>query len=106
MIKIDFGSILYSAISDAKNGFLDSPQSAADSNAQLPVATTSQVPAQASQTVTSKAEAEENTSFAPSFDCMKAANSVEKMICNDRELSSLDVQLSNIYSDAKAEQKI
>lgn len=32
-----------------------------------------------------------------SFDCIKATTSIEKMICADQELSSLDKELNNIY---------
>jgi uncharacterized protein YecT (DUF1311 family) len=37
------------------------------------------------------------TSFTPSFDCTKASNGAERLICNDRELSRLDVELNVIY---------
>ena len=43
----------------------------------------------------------DNTPFAPSFDCAKASNNSEKMICGDRNLSKLDVQLSLAYSAAR-----
>ena len=43
----------------------------------------------------------DNTPFAPSFDCAKASNNAEKMICGDRNLSKLDVQLSQAYSAAR-----
>ncbi len=36
--------------------------------------------------------------FAASFDCTKATTKVEKMICQDTELSQLDEKLSQIYS--------
>jgi uncharacterized protein YecT (DUF1311 family) len=42
-------------------------------------------------------QAVDNTPFAPSFDCAKASNNAEKMICGDRNLSSLDVQLHELY---------
>jgi len=38
--------------------------------------------------------------FAPSFDCTKQLNNVEKMICNDRELAEEDVRLSSEYQYA------
>jgi len=44
----------------------------------------------------------DNTPFAPSFDCTKASNNAEKMICGDRNLSKLDVQLSQAYSAARS----
>ena len=43
----------------------------------------------------------DSTPFAPSFDCAKASNNAEKMICGDRNLSKLDVQLSQAYSAAR-----
>jgi uncharacterized protein YecT (DUF1311 family) len=33
----------------------------------------------------------------PSFDCTKASNNLEKMICSDPELSRIDVQLNDVY---------
>ena len=35
--------------------------------------------------------------FAPSFDCSRAASGQERLVCNDRELSALDVSLHQIY---------
>lgn len=39
-----------------------------------------------------------NSSFAASFDCQKASRSIEKMICSNDELSSLDEKLSVVYA--------
>lgn len=36
-------------------------------------------------------------SFAPSFDCTKASNGPERLICSNRELSELDVELVQAY---------
>jgi len=36
--------------------------------------------------------------FKPSFDCSKASNNIERMICADPTLSALDVELSKQYS--------
>jgi hypothetical protein len=36
-----------------------------------------------------------------SFDCTKATTSVEKMICSNSELSNLDIELSEVYRNAK-----
>jgi uncharacterized protein len=37
----------------------------------------------------------------PSFDCSKAeAGSIEEMICNDPELTALDVKLAGVYKEA------
>lgn len=38
---------------------------------------------------------------AQSFDCSKARTSVEKMICADRELSTLDEELARAFGDAR-----
>lgn len=42
--------------------------------------------------------------FAPSFDCSKSTSTVNKIICSDRELSELDVELSAEYKSAIADQ--
>ena len=34
----------------------------------------------------------------PSFDCAKAGNQVEKLICSDAELAELDRSLSDLYA--------
>jgi uncharacterized protein YecT (DUF1311 family) len=39
--------------------------------------------------------------FAPSFDCTKASNGQEKLVCDDRDLSKIDVDLSQAYAKAK-----
>ena len=36
----------------------------------------------------------------PSFDCSSASGSVEKLICNDNELSALDRKLAGVYAAA------
>lgn len=43
----------------------------------------------------------DNNPFAPSFDCTKAGTSQERLICGDRELSKLDVQMAVAYADAR-----
>jgi len=43
----------------------------------------------------------DNTPFTPSFDCAKASNGQEKLVCGDRELSKLDVALSQAYARAR-----
>lgn len=43
----------------------------------------------------------DNSPFAPSFDCAKASNMQEKLVCSDRELSKMDVELSQAYSLSK-----
>ena len=47
------------------------------------------------------APAADNSPFAPSFDCAKASNGQEKLVCGDRELAKLDVDLSQSYARAK-----
>lgn len=41
------------------------------------------------------------TPFAPSFDCAKVSNGAERLICGDRELSKLDVEMAIAYSKAR-----
>lgn len=43
-----------------------------------------------------------SNAFAASFDCSKASTFVEKTICADEELSSLDVKLADAYNTAIA----
>jgi len=38
--------------------------------------------------------------FSPSFDCAKASTGPERLICSDRDLAKLDVQLGQSYSKA------
>jgi hypothetical protein len=38
----------------------------------------------------------------PTFDCAKARSAAETLICQDRQLSGLDVQLASLYAEAKA----
>lgn len=44
---------------------------------------------------------EMSNSFSPSFDCAKASTGIEKLICRDRDLSKLDVDLSIAYAKAR-----
>jgi uncharacterized protein YecT (DUF1311 family) len=43
----------------------------------------------------------DNSPFTPSFDCAKASNGQEKMICADRDLAKLDVQAAQAYAKAR-----
>ena len=43
----------------------------------------------------------ETASFSPSFDCSKASTLQEKLVCKDRDLASLDVELSALYKRAR-----
>lgn len=47
------------------------------------------------------APAADNSPFAPSFDCVKVSTGLERLICSDRELSKLDVELNSAYSNAR-----
>jgi uncharacterized protein YecT (DUF1311 family) len=42
-----------------------------------------------------------NSPFAPSFDCQKASNGAERLVCSNRELAKLDVDLNQIYIKAR-----
>lgn len=43
---------------------------------------------------------EQNSAFAPSFDCMKASTGPERLICSNRELAEADVKLAQAYKAA------
>jgi len=70
-----------------------------------PAATTTappvEAPVTASAPIAPQASVVDNSPFSPSFDCTKASNQQEKLVCSDRELSKLDVQLSQAYGKAK-----
>lgn len=67
-----------------------------------PVKTDAPVPTPKTEAPTAAAPASvDNNPFAPSFDCTKASSSQERMICGDRELSKLDVQMAGAYADAR-----
>ena len=51
--------------------------------------------------VESRVGAADNSPFAPSFDCQKASNGAERLVCSDRELAKLDVDLNQIYIKAR-----
>jgi hypothetical protein len=38
--------------------------------------------------------------WTPSYDCQKVASGPERMICSNKELSNLDVQLNEVYAQA------
>jgi uncharacterized protein YecT (DUF1311 family) len=42
-------------------------------------------------------EVSDNSAFSPSFDCAKASSGPEKLVCSERELAKLDVELSQAY---------
>ena len=81
-------------ITDAQ---LNSPSSApAPAPAPAPALESTSSPATAPVAI-----AEDNSPFAPSFDCSKANTGTERLICSDRELSKLDVALSVAYQKAR-----
>jgi uncharacterized protein YecT (DUF1311 family) len=43
----------------------------------------------------------DSSPFSPSFDCTKANSGQERLVCSDRELSKLDVELSQAYASAR-----
>lgn len=43
--------------------------------------------------------AETEGMFSPSFDCQKASNGAERLICSSQQLAELDVQMSQTYRD-------
>ena len=51
--------------------------------------------------VTKTVETLDSSPFAPSFDCAKASNGQEKMVCADRDLAKLDVQLAQAYAKVR-----
>jgi len=67
-----------------------------------PSATQTLVPAtEAERPHVQATAAPDNSSFAPSFDCSKASNGQERLICNDRDLAKLDVDLHQAYTKAR-----
>jgi hypothetical protein len=52
--------------------------------------------AEPSPVAKSSAESE----WTPSYDCQKVASGPERMICSNKELSNLDVQLNDVYAQA------
>jgi serine/threonine-protein kinase len=44
-------------------------------------------------------------SIKPSFDCLKASNKVERLVCSSPELAVLDLAMANAYRDLVAERK-
>ena len=59
------------------------------------------VPAKADAPTTPVQVVADNNPFAPSFDCIKASTGQERLICSDRELSKLDVDMASAYADAR-----
>jgi uncharacterized protein YecT (DUF1311 family) len=53
------------------------------------------------QATTSPTASNTDTPFTPSFDCTKASSGVERLICSDRDLSKLDVELNVSYLKAR-----
>lgn len=102
-IKKFFGSLFGGADKAAAPAAKPASNPAAPS-APAPAPAPEQVapaPAQ-TQTPTEAAPAAAETGpIAASFDCAKARSAQEKMICSDRELARLDVELSAVYRKAR-----
>jgi len=79
-------------VEEAENTLCESP---ASTPTQTPAPAPTLAPAP------SPAPVADNSPFTPSFDCTKASNGQEKMVCADRALSKLDVDLSQAYAKAK-----
>jgi uncharacterized protein YecT (DUF1311 family) len=47
-----------------------------------------------------KKTAPEETAWTPSYDCQRVSSGPERMVCSNKELASLDVQLNEAYSYA------
>lgn len=56
---------------------------------------------QNAETIQESISTQDNNPFTPSFDCSKATTGQERLICSDRELSRLDVEMSNAYTKAR-----
>lgn len=79
-----------------------SPVVGAVAAAPPPPSSVASVPVAVAPTPVPAPKPEVDTSaFAPSFDCAKASTGPERLICSDRELSKLDVDLSQTYSKAR-----
>lgn len=65
-----------------------------------PVAKAS-APAAAAQEPTAATPPQDSGPITASFDCAKASSAQEKMICSDRELARLDVDLARAYGKAR-----
>ena len=104
-IKKFFGSLFGGADKAAAPAAKPASNTAAPSApAPAPAPAPEQVapaPAQ-TQTPTEAAPAAAETGpITASFDCAKASSAQEKMICSDRELARLDVELSAVYRKAR-----
>jgi uncharacterized protein YecT (DUF1311 family) len=62
-------------------------------------------PEDASKVTIEGSTGQSNASVSPSFNCAMASIKAEQMVCSSRELSVLDVELSEIYQQAVNEAK-
>lgn len=76
------------------------PAPAPASAPAAPAPAQAQSPAEAAPAAAAPA-AVETGPITASFDCAKASSAQEKMICSDRELARLDVELSAVYRKAR-----
>lgn len=118
--KTDDGSGLYAEVTDMDTKFIMAYSSLvlqAVKNAKMKMPPVAQVapasdsasqelapPAAVSSVEATSAEAESapvsvaSTEIRPSFNCEKASSNAEKLVCSDAELASLDVSLSQTYT--------
>ena len=73
----------------------------ATATATAPAPVPAPVPAPAPVPVPVPVPQANNSPFAPSFDCAKANTGPERLICGDRDLAKLDVDVSQAYSKAR-----
>lgn len=111
-VEYDFKSLGFSSVADMQAAFERGYHTKKKLDEMEPSATPPEVPSAAGRTETLPVAVEskpetvtrsdaDSTPFAPSFDCSKASNKVERLICDDRELSVLDVELSKSYQIAR-----
>lgn len=46
-----------------------------------------------------QATSPQDMQFSPSFDCQRASNGAERLICSNRELAAADVRLAQVYRE-------
>ena len=90
------GWLVFRATSGEKAG---ASSSGADQRSETPSSAT--IGASAGVSAASSSQITEGEGK-PTFDCAKARSAAERLICRDRQLSGLDVQLAKLYAAAKA----
>jgi uncharacterized protein YecT (DUF1311 family) len=87
----------YGAVTNSRSGAAAVPAAPAPSIFTPPV---KPLPQQSFGPGVSPPSGDNATEWSPSFDCAKVSNGAERLICSNRQLSELDVQLSQEYSSA------